>query len=366
MKTPDPQPHPRKPGGTRRLLRGLIAVILLAAMAGAVVWSFLESREEMEREAEREKPVKAAARVNAGTGVIRIEWAAQERSGIATARLPDAPYFDQIRAYGMVLDASRITDLSNSYVNAAAQLRIARAKVTFSRAAFERARKLYDSDRSISQAQREQTEAAWRTDEAAEGSAESQVRTLAATAYQEWGPVLGKALVEQSDTVVRLIERQDFLLQVTLPPGVPVPKEIASAEIESPGKGAGNPRAAITLVSPATRTDARIQGVSFFYLAPAESGVLPGMNVLVFVSSGASPDGVAVPAEALVWWQDRPWVYRRADPETFVRTEVATGQPTPGGGYIDRNLGKGAEVVTRGAQLLLSEEFRAQIQVGGD
>jgi hypothetical protein len=367
MKSPDPQPHPYRAGGTRRLLGGLIAVIALAGVAGAVVWGFLESREEMDRETEREKPVKSAARVAAGTGVIRIERAAQELSGIATARLPPAPHLDQIRAYGMVLDAGRITELSNGYVNAAAQLRIAQAKVAFSRAAFERAQKLYDnSERSISQAAREQAEAAWRTDEAAVGSAESQVRTLAATARQEWGPVLGKSLVERSDTVVRLIERQDFLLQVTLPPGVPAPKDVVSAAIEITGNGADNRRAAITLVSPATRTDARIQGVSFFYLAPAESGVLPGMNVLAFLASGAGADGVAIPAEALVWWQDRPWVYRRTEPETFVRTAVDTGQPAPGGGYIVRNLGKDAEIVTRGAQLLLSEEFRAQIQVGGD
>jgi hypothetical protein len=166
--------------------------------------------------------------------------------------------------------------------------------------------------------------------------------------------------------VVRLIERQDFLVQVTLPPGVPVPKMVTEAAIESPAKGPDNSRVAITLVSPATRTDARIQGVSFFYLAPAGSGVLPGMNVLAYLATGGGADGVAIPAEALVWWQDRPWVYRRTEPETFVRTGIAIDQPTPGGGYIDRNLGKEAEIVTRGAQLLLSEEFRAQIQVGGD
>jgi hypothetical protein len=210
--------------------------------------------------------------------------------------------------------------------------------------------------------QLQSTEAAFRTDEAGVGAAESQVRTLAATAHQEWGPVLGQSLVERSDTVLRLIERQDFLVQVTLPPGVAVPKSVTAAAIESPG----NPRAAIALVSPATRTDARIQGLSFFYLAPADSGVLPGMNVLAFLSSGAGAEGVAIPADAVVWWQDRPWVYRRTEPETFVRTQIATGQPTPGGGYIDRNLRPDAEIVTRGAQLLLSEEFRAQIQVGAD
>jgi hypothetical protein len=359
MKTPYPDKD-RK----RRLLRGMFAAIVLAAAAGAVIWGFLESREELTREAARERPVRAAARVAAGNGapVIRVERAAQERSGIETTRLPAAPYLDQIRAYGMVLDAARLTDLSNSYANAEAQLRMAKAKATFSQAAFERARKLYDNERSVSLALLQSAEAASRTDEAGVGAAESQVRTLAATVHQEWGPVLGKSLVERTATVARLIERQDFLVQVTVPPGVPLRKSVTAAAIESPAKG----RAAITLVSPATRTDARVQGLSFFYLVPADSGVLPGMNVLAFLSSGAAVDGVAVPAEALVWWQDRPWVYRRTEPDTFVRAEVATDQPTPAGGYIDRNLGKDAEIVTRGAQLLLSEEFRAQIQVGDD
>jgi hypothetical protein len=357
MQTPYPHEKSRK----GRLVGGALAAMVLLAAAGGVIWGFLASREEMDREAEREKPVKAAARVSAGTGVIHIEPAAQERSGIATARLPAAPWLDQIRAYGMVLDAARLTDLSNSYVNAEAQLRTAEAKVTFSKAAYERVQKLYDTDRSVALALVQSSEAAYRTDEAGVGAARSQVRTLAATAHQEWGPVLGKSLVERSATVVRLIERQDFLVQVTLPPGIPAPKSVAAAAVDSPAKG----RAAITLVSPATRTDARIQGVSFFYLAAADSGVLPGMNVLAFLASGGA-EGVAVPAEALVWWQDRPWVYRRTEPATFVRTRIATDQPTPGGGYIDRNLGKEAEIVTRGAQLLLSEEFRAQIKVGGD
>ena len=35
-------------------------------------------------------------------------------------------------------------------------------------------------------------------------------------------------------------------------------------------------------------------------------------------------------------------------------------------GYIEKDVPKDAEIVTRGAQLLLSEEFRAQIQVGED
>jgi hypothetical protein len=358
MKTP----YLYKAGRKGPWLRGMLAAIAVTACAAAVIWGFLESREDLDREAEREKPIRAAARMAGATGVIRVERAAQERSGIETTRLPAAPYLEQMRAYGMVLDTARLTELSNSYANAEAQLRTAQAKITFSKAAFERAQMLYDNERGVSQAALQSAEAAYRSDEASFGAALSLVQTLAATARQEWGPVLGKSLIERSATVARLIERQDFLLQVTLPPGMTLPKSVTAATIDSPGNG----RTPITLVSPATRTDARIQGVSFFYLAPADSGVLPGMNMLAFISIGDSTDGVAIPPEAVVWWQDRPWVYRLTEPETFVRIKIATDQPAPGGGYIDRNLGADPEVVTHGAQLLLSEEFRAQIQVGED
>ena len=162
--------------------------------------------------------------------------------------------------------------------------------------------------------------------------------------------------------ISRLIERQDFLLQITLPPGVPLAAAPPTAAMQ-PGNGA---RAAISFVSPATRIDPKIQGVSFFYTAPADSGVLPGMNVLAFLPSGKTIDGVTVPGAAIVWWQDRAWVYRRTGAETFARTGIATDLPAEGGGYIVKDMPPDAEIVTRGAQLLLSEEFRAQIQVDED
>jgi len=90
------------------------------------------------------------------------------------------------------------------------------------------------------------------------------------------------------------------------------------------------------------------------------------MNVLALLPTGKSVDGVAVPASAIVWWEDRAWIYQRAGPDTFTREEITTELPGEGGAYIVKNIPPAAEIVTNGAQLLLSEEFRAQIQVRED
>ncbi len=337
------------------------AVIALATLA---VWGFFAGRNEAAIEAARERAVAAPLRVATRNGepILTIDTETQRRSGIATEALPATPHQEQVRAFGMVLDVARLTDLSNNYANAKAQVQIAQAKLAMSKPAFDRAQRLYDDHQVVSQAQLQSAEAAVGTDRASLAAAEAQVRTLIATAYQEWGSVLGKSLVEESPMIARMIERQDFLLQITLPPGVTVAAPPVTAAIETK-KGE---HAAITFVSPATRIDPKIQGLSFFYTAPAASGVLPGMNVLAFLPTGRSLDGAVVPASAIVWWQDRAWAYRRTGPDTFTRAAIATDLPAEGGGYIVKDMPSDAQIVTGGAQLLLSEEFRAQIQVDED
>jgi hypothetical protein len=348
----------------RQLVKTLVAVVIIIGLGALVVWGFLEGRSEVEREAERERPVKEPLRISMRNGmpVITLDDHTQQSSGIETTSLTSAPHQEQVRAYAMVLDLARLTELSNNFANAKAQLQTAQAKLAASKAAFERAQNLYKAQAAVSLAQVQTAEAAFLTDQALLAAAESQARTLSATAYQEWGPVLGNSLIDRSTMITRLIERQDFLLQVTLPPGISVQKAPETGAIQT---GAST-RAEITFISQATRTDPKIQGISFFYVTRAESDVLPGMNVLAFLPSGLSVDGITIPASAIVWWHDRAWVYRRVDTEKFTRADIATDLPIRGGGYIVAGFPNTVEIVTRGAQLLLSEEFRAQIQVGED
>ena len=111
--------------------------------------------------------------------------------------------------------------------------------------------------------------------------------------------------------------------------------------------------------------------MSFFYAADAKSGALPGMNVRAYLTTGRSVDGYVVPYSALVWWSGHAWVYVRIDDESFTRREISTDMPArEGNGFVVPvgvfGSSKPPEIVTQSAQLLLSEEFRAKIQVGGE
>jgi hypothetical protein len=344
--------------------RLLVLIMLVAALGigGFAIWGFLQGRSEAAHEGFRQQAFKKFPRVSIEQGqpVIVLDALSQKESGIETALPSPVPYQQHIRAYASVLDLTRLTELANSYADAQAQLQAAQARLASSKQALERSRLLYKDRQNVSLAQLQESEATFRVDQATLAAAQSRTRTLAATVKLEWGPALAKSLIEGSELINRLMNGQALLLQVTLPPGVFLSQPPLQAAIET-GK---NTQAPIIFVSSAPRTDPKIQGTSFFYIASMDSNLLAGMNVLAFLPSGHPTEGVKIPDSAIVWWQDRAWVYRRIRADAFARMEIPTDRPTSDGGFVINNSPTQTEIVTRGAQLLLSEEFRAQIQMG--
>ena len=78
------------------------------------------------------------------------------------------------------------------------------------------------------------------------------------------------------------------------------------------------------------------------------------------------PDGVFVEDTAIVRWQGRSWVYLRVGPEAFKRHPINTDQPVSDDDYVVRDLPAGTEIVTRGAQVLLSEEAKSELRGSAD
>ncbi len=308
---------------------------------------------------ERALPVVRTA-VEGGRVLVRLTDAERERIGVETAHLTSRAHAVEIQAYGSVLDIARVTELTNSYASARAQLQTAQAKAEVSRSANLRARNL---GQYATRVQVETAEGTFQTDQAALAAAQSQVGTLAATARQEWGPVIGRAIIERSGLVTRLIERTDFLVQVTLPPGETLKLSPASAFAEVPPQ---SERVPLAYVSPATRTDQRIQGVSSFYIVAGDSGLLPGMSVSAFLTSPRHASGIAVPESAVVHWQGGAWIYRSVGKDAFARHRITVDVPMSEDSFVIADLGSESEIVVTGPQAVLSEEMRSQGTEVGD
>ena len=343
---------------TPRRTKIILGAITSAALAALVVWALVENRKNSTQEntEERAKPP-ARLYTQDGERLITLDRTAQVNAGITVARLEQTLHRDELRAYGSVLQIQELVDLYDKYVAARAQVEKARASLEASRKEYERLKPLRDN-RNISDKSFQSAEAAWLSDDVSARAAQQSRVILEGNLRQRWGPVLAKWLEEQSPGIGRLIRQEDVLVQVTLSPEEHIPLAPPSILLQTPG-GALRPA---KLVSPSPHTDPRIQGVSYFYLAEArDAGLVPGINVVALLPVGSQVKGVILPSSAVVWWQGKPWAYVQKDQDHFIRKEISTDLPVKEGWFVSKNLAAGDRIVVGAAQLILSEELRAQI-----
>ena len=343
--------------------RTVMAVLGAGALASLLAWGFVAGRREVAAERERERPIKAPRRVSVVSGevVVTLDVATQAQAGIETGTLTPAREPQEIRAYGTIVEIQALVEQQSAYASARAQMEKARSALEASRQEYQRIQTLFKENQNASAKARDAAEAQFRSDQATFEAAAASLRSLEAAARASWGGVLGEWVSSGGAAFDRVARGLDALIQVSIPSGVIVSPS-ATAHVLPPG----GERMTGRFISRAGRTDPRIQGLVFFYIAPSQGKLLPGLNVSVFVPAGNEVSGVNVPPSGVVWFEGKAWVYVRTGPQVFTRREVATNLPTKDGGYLVTTLPRDARIVTRGAQLLLSEESRAEIQVGED
>lgn len=346
----------------KRMLKTIAVILAAAGILSLIVWGFFEGRKEIALEQERERPIKAPLRVSSeyGETVVTFDQATQIKSGITVAPLAAAAYKEEVLAYGTVLQTQELVELGNNYSTSRAQIKKMDAALDASKKEYERLKPLNANNRNVSDKALQGAEAAWLSDEAALSAAHETLRSIENTATQKWGRVIAAWLTEKTPSFKRLAEMEDALLQITFPADINIKTPPLRIQVQS----TSGIKTHADFVSPAAYTDPRIQGMSFLYTAKGVSVLVPGMNIQALLPLGESVSGVLIPDSAVVWWQGKAWIYTQKDAGQFVRTEIPASNPVEDGYFVVNVLRAGDRIVVNGAQTLLSEEFRSQIQVG--
>jgi hypothetical protein len=294
-----------------------------------------------------------------GQTVIALDPLTERAGEIQTVQLRRSANPVNTVAYGSVIDLQALLADASAFDSTQAQLDAAEAKFRESEQSLHRARTLHEDDQNVSRAQLQSSESAFEVDQSNLRAARMQFKLAHARLLQAWGSVLSQSIRQHDVRFNRLTEVQDVLLLVTLPVGaqwaMPVAGAVALAE-----HGRTVP---LTFISLALRSDPKIQGIGYFFTAPADAGLLPGMTITVSAASADATQTMVIPSSAVVWAQGRPWAYERLGANRFRRRAIDPVAQTSSGDYLVREQSGHDEVVSRGAQTLLSEEFRAQADV---
>lgn len=280
---------------------GLVAA-LLAAGAG-LWWYGLRAGGGAEHDAE-DQPIVVPERVSVidGRRIITLDLPMQAQNGIVTAHPQPAGDARRTVITGHVRDTSDLADL-------------------------------------------------YRRDRLARQGAPELADAIRRTVAQRYGAALAEAFASPGPALEDIRSGAAALIEIEVGSGGAAPDVVTARD------GQGH------LLS-LHRLAAAGQSGHWFYRARGRT-FAAGETLTLIVTAAPARPGVAVPPSAVVWHDGVPWAYTRREGRLFARVSLDRATPRPDGGYRTDALAPADEIVVQGAELLLSEEFRARIQTEG-
>ena len=315
----------------------------------------------------QEEEIESADRVTVADGIsiVSLSSAVQKNSGISTAKVKTTSYQDEIKSFGMVMPVDSLMEAKTDIANLKTQLAASYTSNKQHSAQYKRLKALNADDKNVSDLAVQQAQALVNNNNASTRSISLQVKNLEASIKLKWGTLLANAaLGKQSSRLFNnLLSRKSALIQISLPFNTSDPK--AGDVIEVTPLNSTKPIKA-TYVSAAATSNSNGAGKTFYYSAPADS-LRTGMRVSVSasVSNSNVSDGIIIPSSAVVWYAGTPWAYFKQDNDQFVRKPISADTEVDAG-WFNVGFDEDSEVVIKGAQLLLSEEFKYLIKNEND
>ncbi|MEF3074677.1 hypothetical protein V2P20_06545 [Methylobacter sp. Wu1] len=299
------------------------------------------------------------AQATAGQSAVVLSDEAQKLSGLESVTLAASNYRPEFAAYGKAVAIQPLLALRSQYLVALAEQKSAAAKFKLAEQSIKRQQDLYNNDIASKRSLQNQ-QSQWQTDKALLDASQFRIKAIYDEALINWGKELADwVLSPDAGKLAPFLSGRQSLLLITLPTNTHLTDDVKEIYIEPSGIRSKAVKA--TLISAAPQIDGAVQGESYFF--QADSGrIRPGMRVAAWITQqDEDRAGVMIPKSALIWHLDQAFVYIKTDKDRFSRRPVTHFSATADGYFIGGGIGPGEELVTTGAQMLLSEEMRGQI-----
>ncbi len=343
-------------------LQAFIIIVLfwLLVFYGKDEYEEVIAQDEQPEEIETASMVLDSSKNTQGVATLVLPVNVQKQSEIKTTALTSAQHSATLESFGNVVNVSTLIDARGRYLTATNDANVAQIRVNNSLQEFKRMQLLNQDDKNISDRALASIEATLKNDQASVKTAQQMANIAKSSVQQEWGETLSNWAMQNkaNKDLDGLLNQSAVLIRVSLPFGTPAPSK-GDTIVVSP---VGSHEVSITakFVSVAPQSDSNIQGSTYFYIASAET-LRAGMRLSIErQDTTQAAKGVMVPHQAVVWHANQAWVYEKVSPDKFVRKPIKTEIEIENG-WFSQSFKVGDLVVTSGAQLLLSEEFKSQI-----
>jgi len=297
----------------------------------------------------------------AGRMTVMLDDEAGEYAGIETLTLMKSSYFPEVKAQARVIDVANLLAARADYNQARAAVNVTSVAESSAKTELSRLTKLSQGTGSVATKNVSYAEANWREAKAKLQGAQFQLKDVKDQVRQAWGERISAWVVgSDSKPLERLISRQDSLILVTLPVEQSLSSDVSFIRVARNGIRRDARKA--YFVAPAMSANQVIQGETY-YFRTATGKLRSGMRLDAWLAETDEPlIGVVIPDEAVVWYAGQAWAYVELEEGKYQRRSLKGSINTQGGMFVQQGMTQGETLVLTGSQMLLSEEFRWQIQ----
>ena len=290
-----------------------------------------------------------------GETVVVVAVDAQRASGIVVAPVVATSVRAHYDAYATVVDPQPLVDLRTKLAGARADVATLTGQAQASSAEYQRSRTLFDDDHNVSLKALQNAQALMQADRDKRQTAKAALAGLIATAKLQYGEVLSRAAVDpDSKLLMQLQSGEASILRVTLPSSISA-SPADRLTLDAPD---GRP-VVLQKLSVSLQADPAVQGTPWFYAAQRALPVGTHTTVTAPAAQTSTP-ALLLPSDAIVWYGGQTWASVRVAPDRFARRYVKPASENEVGIAVTSGFHSGDQVVTRGAQLLLSQELKPQ------
>lgn len=284
--------------------------------------------------------------------------ALRQTAGIKTQALQAAAKQPEFSAYGSVIDLQPLLALRQQFLAAQAVRDSAQARYQEADANLSRTRHLHRQD-IVSTRRLQEQQALWRNDKANLSTSNYQQQTIVAASRLQWGDVLTDWFTQpNSPQAEQFLTHRSQLLQISLPANTRLNPGTQTIVVDDHGRR--DQAVSATLISQAPQVDPITQGERYFFKTEARR-LSFGARVSAWLADGKpGTEGVVIPESAVVWHLGQAFVYINENGE-FIRRLLTDTTPGAGGFFAAQGFKAGEEIVTTGAQTLLSQELKSLI-----
>ncbi|MDB2705500.1 hypothetical protein N9Y67_03045 [Pseudomonadota bacterium] len=291
---------------------------------------------------------------------VRIEDEISDYAGIEIHVLSEIPFFPEFKAMAEVVNLHAMLTLRTRHQEALSTVRVAKVAANSAKQELVRLKVLSKGAGSIATKKVSYAQAALDESKAKLAGALTALQSINDEAIQIWGETVASWLTDQkAKEWQRLLQHKDSLLLVSLAADDSLTADQRFIRIARDGSREQARKA--YYVSPALSTDSLLQGETY-YFKTATGKLRAGMHIGAWIAKGNEPlQGVFIPKQAIIWHEGQPWVYVQVNNELYQRKSVKGSLASAGGRFTQTELKAGESLVIKGAQMLLSEEFKWQI-----